>query len=270
VATEYRADEPSLVGPRVKFARAKEHLDEVEKAILSYVESDPYDIPQEAEREGEWIIIRLRAIRTLPDPRWGVRIGEFLHNLRSALDNLVWQLVLLNGEQPWDQNQFPIYTYRAPRPPRMDKMLRGVRPDHRAQIEDWQPYRGAEVYVQIKAALAWLALLSNIDKHRFLHPTITVLREGDATAEVFEATPGAEAEVIWTAGPLHDGAELMRWRVTAPEAKVTMGGQMSFPIAFGDPRVDLGLLDAVHERVGQVIERFAADFEGGGAKVTGS
>jgi hypothetical protein len=262
MASEYRPDEPSLMGPRLKFERAEEHLSEVERAIVEYIDTDPYNIADEPERAGEWIIIRLRAIRTLPDPRWGVRIGEFLHDLRSALDNLVWQLVLLNGETPWSKNQFPIYTKTAPSRARMDEVLRGVRDDHRAQIEELQPYHGEHVHRQIKAALAWLALLSNIDKHRFLHPTITALREGDATAEVLEATPEGGAEVVWTAGALQDGAELMRWRVTTPDTKVTMGGQMTFPIVFGDPRVDLNLLDAVRERVGQIIERFADDFGG--------
>jgi hypothetical protein len=88
-----------------------------------------------------------------------------------------------------------------------------------------------------------------------------VLREGDASADVLEATPSAKGEVIWRAGPLHDGAELMRWRVATPDAEVTLGGGMTFPIAFGDPRVDLNLLDAIREGVGQVIERFAPDFE---------
>ena len=94
-----------------------------------------------------------------------------------------------------------------------------------------------------------------------MHPILTVLREGDASAEVLEATPRAEVEVVWTAGDLHDGAELMRWRITTPEAEVTMGGDMMFPVAFGDPRIDLNLLDAIREEVGQVIERFAPDFE---------
>ncbi len=92
-------------------------------------------------------------------------------------------------------------------------------------------------------------------------PTITVLREGDASAEVFEATSGAGVDVVWKAGALDDGAELMRWRVTTLDSEVMMGGQMVFPIAFGDPGVDLNLLDAIRERVGPIIERFASDFE---------
>ena len=40
-----------------------------------------------------------------------------------------------------------------------------------------------------------------------------------------------------------------------------MTGDMLFPIAFGDPRVDLNVLDALREGVGQIIGRFAPDFE---------
>jgi hypothetical protein len=252
-------EEPSLLGPELKLQRAEEHVSELEQAIVEYIGADPYDIPEEPERNGEWLIVRLGSIRLPPDPRWGVRVGEFLHDLRSALDNLVWQLVLLNGETPWEKNQFPIYTY-APERQRMDERLRGLRADHRAQIEELQPYPGPHVHRQIKAALVWLALLTNIDKHRFMHPTITVMREGDATTDILDATPNAGAEVLWTAGELDEGAELMRWRVTTPNTKVTLGGQMTFPIVFGDPRVDLDLLDTVRERVGQVIERFKPDF----------
>ena len=38
---------------------------------------------------------------------WSVRTGETLYNLRSALDHLVWQLVLRNGEEPGERNEFP-------------------------------------------------------------------------------------------------------------------------------------------------------------------
>jgi hypothetical protein len=175
VVDEYRPDEPSLVGPRLKFERAEEHLREVERALVEYHATEPYDVADEPETEGEWTIIRLRTIRTLPDPTWGVRIGEFLHDLRSALDNLVWQLVLLNGETPGHSNQFPIYT-APPQPGRMEARLSGVRADHAAVIDELQPYHGEHVHRQIKAALGSLVLLSNIDKHRFLHPTIAVLR----------------------------------------------------------------------------------------------
>ncbi len=39
---------------------------------------------------------------------WFIRLGEILYNLRSALDHLVWQLVLANGKTPGRDNSFPI------------------------------------------------------------------------------------------------------------------------------------------------------------------
>ncbi len=35
-----------------------------------------------------------------PSQRWGILIGEFVHNLAFSLDHLAWQLVLLNGGTP--------------------------------------------------------------------------------------------------------------------------------------------------------------------------
>ncbi len=42
-------------------------------------------------------------------PYFSVVVGDVIHNLRSALDHLAWQLVILDGGQPNDSTQFPIY-----------------------------------------------------------------------------------------------------------------------------------------------------------------
>ena len=34
-------------------------------------------------------------------------IGDAVHNLRSALDHLAWQLVLANGQTPTTQTAYP-------------------------------------------------------------------------------------------------------------------------------------------------------------------
>src|SRR6266567_3032592 len=39
---------------------------------------------------------------------WAVILGEIMHNLRSALDNLIWQLVLPGDSEPGDNHEFPI------------------------------------------------------------------------------------------------------------------------------------------------------------------
>jgi hypothetical protein len=121
--------------------------------------------------------------RTDPEPsplHLGVIVGDFLHNLRCVLDHLVWQLVLLNRQEPGEHNQFPIFDTPDAYKKKAGRYLRGVAADHRALIETFQPYHlGADASSHY---LAVLHDLSNIDKHRFVHPVV-IHGEGD-TREV--------------------------------------------------------------------------------------
>jgi hypothetical protein len=118
--------------------------------------------------------------RADPEPsplHLGVIVGDFLHNLRCVLDHLVWQLVELNGQEPTRQNQFPIFDSPEAYEKAAGRYLRGVAPDHMALIETFQPYHlGPNAAYH---SLAVLRELSNIDKHRFVHPVV-IVGEGDA------------------------------------------------------------------------------------------
>ena len=54
--------------------------------------------------------------------RWGVLVGELIHNLRSALDYLIGEFVREGGREPDSGNAFPISKTRA----RYLKKKRGV------------------------------------------------------------------------------------------------------------------------------------------------
>jgi len=91
--------------------RAKEHLDAIKRGLVAYYETDPCRVVGEFESDkptGEWKIV----LDPL-GPRLNTLIGEFLNNLRSALNHLARQLVLENGGIPTEQSQFPIFA-RAP------------------------------------------------------------------------------------------------------------------------------------------------------------
>jgi hypothetical protein len=113
--------------------------------------------------------------RADPEPsplHLGVIVGDVLHNLRCVLDHLVWQLVVLNGQEPGDHNQFPIFDTPGAYKKKAGRYLRGVAADHRDLIETFQPY-----HLEDDAASHYLAVLrdlSNIDKHRFVHPVVIV------------------------------------------------------------------------------------------------
>lgn len=121
---------------------------------------------------------------------WGVDIGEIVHNLRSALDSVVYRLVLANKQTPTNTTQFPIFLVRKSirtKPNRRGKpvpipqfegkalgngrsMLRGVCKEHQAMIERLQPYhrRRTDGAKGRKHPLYWLKEINNADKHRLI------------------------------------------------------------------------------------------------------
>ena len=93
-----------------------------------------------------------------------IRVGEIAYNLRSALDHLVYALVLDNNAEPFERHAFPLFedeaAYRKHAPPK----IRGIAPDRCDLIEAFQPFRG-----DIGRHLWMLHLICNIDKHRHLN-----------------------------------------------------------------------------------------------------
>src|SRR5262249_7530522 len=119
--------------------------------------------------------------RDVPPLLWGIRIGEIVHNLRSALDHIVWELVILNkGAQPsTKKNQFAIFLTQDGFNDRGIKtFLHDVSTDAIAIIEDEQPHRTGE---GIDSPLWHLKELSDVDKHRTLHVTGTMVRDFKVT-----------------------------------------------------------------------------------------
>jgi hypothetical protein len=110
-----------------------------------------------------------------PPPMLSVIVGDVLHNLRSSLDHLAWELVIRAGGKPGRQTYFPIcdthdrwlreVEWRRRSADRKSP-LAGIEPGSAIWkfIQAVQPYEGA-VYAN---AMTVLRVLSNADKHRQL------------------------------------------------------------------------------------------------------
>lgn len=98
---------------------------------------------------------------------WSVTIGEIVHNLRSALDHLVWQLVRDNGGQPSRANMFPIVSLenRNNWESVSKNNLKGVSDEMKEKIKGLQTFAGLRAPYDV-TALSKLHHLSNVDKHR--------------------------------------------------------------------------------------------------------
>jgi hypothetical protein len=113
-----------------------------------------------------------------PGPQWGVILGEFVHDTRSALDQLIWALVLANNGNPGTHTQFPAAESKAKwrdDVTERDITERGLPPSHGlsddalALVYDFQPFNRMPRRKAVSAPFYKLLRLSNEDKHRTLH-----------------------------------------------------------------------------------------------------
>jgi hypothetical protein len=258
-----------------KFNRAKQQWDVLRNEIGNFSDQDP---PPHFSRgyfdKSTWEWIERFHIREPPPLRWGVMLGDCVHNLRSALDHLIYQLTLLDGGTAEDcaQTQFPIASKSEAqfeqmadhRIPRLSKM-------HRGMVKRAQPYHAGDK--AWKHPLAILADLSNADKHRVLNPMFSVLKSDTSQVldELVGSYQGEEPSPIKSWWMLKQGSHLMhgtpwfricfdRCVLTEPPASVRMGGNLKLGIAFGEMGLDAGSYKHIAEYVWVVIERFMRQF----------
>lgn len=216
VSMQFMSRSSILHGPRAKLARAREHLDALSVEVVRW--------RQESAAKGDVVEIALQPapkpgrphahvgiVRSVPTPppRFGLIIGDIVHNLRGALDHVAWYLADRYSPNRGEDTstQFPIVTSRRrfERPP-TQQMLRYLSPADIDIKEKLQPYHTADPPED--GALAYLQLLSNRDKHRtintvvaapeFLIMTFTPVR--DCEVKNFASiSAGLEvgAEAIW-------------------------------------------------------------------------
>ncbi len=104
------------------------------------------------------------------DPTFAVIIGETIQNIRTALDYLVYALVIhTQGRKPRERTQFPIYA-NAGDFFRDRNQISELPGELRRRIRKLQPY---QPHSQRNATLALISKLSNTDKHRLLLITET-------------------------------------------------------------------------------------------------
>lgn len=276
----------------LKIKRADEHLATLHEEMTAFV-ADREVIGQFEPDTSEYVF---RVDGCPPPLNWGITVGEFAHNLRSALDNLLWSLIQARGKRPTPSNQFPIYEHvrlhkrKAKKPvlvPAKDEVRRltkGVGPDDFAFIERAQPYHDGQL--ASRHPLALLGHLNNIDKHRFIHPAFAcfvVTIHGheipiyDGIAALVEAAGGARfpttpheanadaGEIIgWsynTGMSGDDRTEIMRVTINpaGPDPKVEMQPSPAVHISLSDAERPMLFLDLVRIRdhVIEIHNRFA-------------
>jgi hypothetical protein len=147
-----------------KLYRAKQHYDELSKELVEYFKNDPGELVEAPESTPENQIFGYKLKGDVP-ARVGLISGDFLQNMRSSLDYLVWQLVVASKRKPGTFNGFPICltlqgweksVYKHDR-------LRGVPSAAIAEIKALQPCFSSSPQA---LPLTALETLTNHNKHR--------------------------------------------------------------------------------------------------------
>jgi hypothetical protein len=166
-----------LDGVNAKLARADVHLEAVKSALKDVTHSAPDLVHGELDRRAHVYLFRAQRDSLSPTAVSSV-IGDCVHNLRTALDYLVWELVAIAGHAGSAATEFPIFTdptrYRAGAP----RKIKGVPPGVEAIFEKLQPFYGPnsdpfhpDWREPTEEPLAMLYELDRWDKHRSLNLT---------------------------------------------------------------------------------------------------
>jgi hypothetical protein len=175
-----------LDGPRAKIKRADRQVKALQASFQKFFKDHPCTVTiAEFDKKAGHHKLRIHGVpSSLPD-EWGVLIGEIAHNLRSALDLLAWQLVLLSGNSPTRQTEFPVFTVGRTKRKRKGKLiphfcvkgglrcLIGMRRRFKARIKEFQPYKRRNK--GSRSALYLLHELNIADKHRLITVLTTVV-----------------------------------------------------------------------------------------------
>jgi hypothetical protein len=239
---------------RDRLDSADAHIEQVKIRLRTYYGSQKYDITGDFDPDATSISYFFGELITGPPLRLGTLAGEVLHDLRSCLDHLAWEMV--EEETPGNatvDTRFPILKV----PPTANNqgispppyVAGGVSETALELIEREQPYQlGADFGAD---SLYVLHALNNIDKHR--HVTI---RGVQSEASYLAGQPGRFTFTARLASASEYGAEI-EYVPDDPSVDVHFGTTLQVRVHEVDPGISLPLLDALvdaSKRVRSIVE----------------
>jgi hypothetical protein len=261
-------------GVRIKVERAKHHFGDLQARYERFQDTKPYPAVRYDEPHTGDLIYRVKVSEQPPLP-WSAIIGDCVHNLRSALDLLVCEMVRARGKRVTDDTGFPIFKSADVFESDHARKVQGVPKVAVDLIKEAEPYQGANNPF-------WrLHKLDIADKHKLLVPVGMAHEHTTNTytlADVLDAYPDATtinlSEIPSSTGigiaapkltfPLEDDAEIHRIPATLredPIAQMNMNPEFEFEVAFGEVEVVKGqpLMPTLLQFI-QFVERFIGLF----------
>jgi hypothetical protein len=219
---------------RLKLDRAEEHLVDLKGVAADASVRRPYPVIETFDPERQEWIYYLSLAEVEPPEMFPIVLGDFLFNVRSALDHLV--VAIAPDRDSKKQVEFPIFTadplnvhehtgadLHPEQAAHWRRWTTGLPTDCVTELRALQPFETAQ-HFKARAqdqALAVLSVLQNADKHRNLVGVFTALTkiQIEAEGDCYGLVPG-----------LKDGAE-----VHAAPTQVDVKVEGSAQIGVGRP-----------------------------------
>lgn len=240
---------PDLSGVLLKLDRAEAHVHTVREQIVAFRERQPAPFGFRSERTpgpGNSVEYVLYAVvRELPPRELAPIIGDAIHNMRSALDHLVYELAPPKARKR-GRTQFPIFTDECQFKVRGIPMIAGILGAERTLIERVQPYAASSP--PCNDPLAILSKLSNLDKHRLLVPIIAAVN----TRDVWVGTTNARLRFTHVEfGPVEHDTRIVAFtaRPEDPSNEMLVEPTSGLELQLrdtGDVGLDLDVVDLLH------------------------
>jgi hypothetical protein len=187
-------DKPSLSGPLGKVQRAEHHLRSFDGAWQQVIDSDAFTFIHEVNADGVSHRYRAVAVPDLDD-RWALVLGDCAHNLRSALDYLVYELVRANGGEPDEHTEFPVHES-----PGGVRISGAIAEEALQLIEEVQPYTATEEGNRIRA----IDVIDRAARRRLV--SLVPAATGHSVPVAARSIPAPQIVEVWTSDrPLETG-----------------------------------------------------------------
>jgi hypothetical protein len=207
---------------RLKLDRAKHHMSDLDALMRPYEASRPYTAERVVKITKDQTVWRyLLRIDDQPDPQIAILVGDFIHNVRSALDHIAVAIAPPNRfgsagfpiceKDLWETDadgNFVISDNQARES--FESRVKGINTAAVALIKGAQPYTNARDDVPAHPFFA-MNRLENADKHR----TLIALGAGvlDGRTRVTARGFTLEQDAF---GFRDDGAEIAKFRPDGP------------------------------------------------------
>jgi len=220
---------------RSKLSRAKEHLDILYQEITRWKQSEPCVVFKEPNADAGDYSWWAEIVKATPLIRWSLITGDIVHNLRSSLDNMVWELaVLKSGPAPPRPKiiQFPI----ADDPDGFRSELyriAALSAEAQARIERAQPYN--RKHPELPPLLGLVRDFKNLDKHRLLNVVVANVQQGRISFTYSWTRVPDEITPSYDLGPIEGRTKVAALSVRPPQPDMDCEYKGSVVISIGHP-----------------------------------